>query len=505
MSDNKRIAKNTLFLYFRMIILMGVTLYTSRVVLEKLGVDDYGLYQVVGGVVAMLSFINSTLSIGTSRFLTFELGRKDAQKLHDTFNTSFYAHLILGLILLFLLETFGLWFVYHKLVIAPDRLDAAVIAYHISVFTSLITITQVPYTSLIMAHERMGVYAYVSIVEAVASLLVVFLLDVSHYDKLAVYALLLALVKCGTMLLYRVYCNRCFKESRLKLTFNREIFKSLMGFSGWNIMANMAEMLKMEGSIVLLNLFFQPFVVTAQSIGNQVAGAIMVFVGSFRNAINPQIIKLYAAGDFEGSKRLTIDSTALVFDLVLVLGLPAIYVMDMVMKLWLVEVPQYAVIFAQYIIIQSILGVFSSAFYIPMMAASKIKTNSIISSLMGPGMFLFLYLIFKMGGGVMWLQYLGVLFVCLYSFLIKPVLLVKDVEGYHYRDFLDCFLYCLKVSAVSVLGSYLAYSYIGNNSLSSSALLVVITVLFVLISSYIFLDAAIKRQLNLYFQKSIHR
>ena len=505
MSDNKRIAKNTLFLYFRMIILMGVTLYTSRVVLEKLGVDDYGLYQVVGGVVAMLSFINGTLSIGTSRFLTFELGRKDQNRLHETFNTSFYAHLLLGIILAFLLETIGLWFVYNKLVIPPDRINAAVVAYHISVFTSLISITQVPYTSLIMAHERMGVYAYVSILEAIASLLVVYLLSVSHFDKLTVYAFLIAVVKCLTMFLYRVYCVRNFAESHLERIFNKGIFKSLMNFSGWNIMANMAEMLKLQGSIVLLNLFFQPFVVTAQSIGNQVAGAIMVFVGSFRNAINPQIIKLYAAGDYEGSKRLTLDSTVFVFDLVLLLGLPAIFVMDTIMSTWLVDVPQYAVVFSQYIIIQSILGVFSSAFYIPMMAASKIKTNSIISSMLGPGMFLLLYIVFKLGGDVMWLQYTGLFYVCIYSFLIKPILLVKEVEGYEFRDFIPCFLKCLKVSILSVLGSYLAYLFIGNKDILSSVSLVGVSLLIVLFSSYLFLNNDIKKQLRVYLVKSFRR
>lgn len=497
MSDNKRIAKNTLFLYFRMIILMGVTLYTSRVVLDKLGVDDYGLYQVVGGVVAMLSFINSTLSIGTSRFITFELGRKNESRLHETFVTSFYSHLILGLILVIILETIGLWFVYNKLVIPPDRLNAAVIAYHISVFASLVSITQVPYTSLIMAHERMGVYAYISILEAIASLLVVYLLSISHYDKLIIYTILIAIVKCFTMFLYRIYCSRKFLETRLKLIFNIEIFKSLMSFSGWNIMANLAEMLKMQGSIVLLNLFFQPVVVTAQSIGNQVAGAIMVFVGSFRNAINPQIIKLYAAGDYEGSKRLTLDSTVLVFDLVLLLGLPSIFVMDTIMKIWLIDVPPYAIVFTQFIIIQRILGTFDSAYYIPMMAAGKVKTNSIMASLFSPATFVILYFVFKLGGNVMWLQYISLIGITIFGFIVKPYILVYDnVKGYNYKDFFICTLNCFKVAIFSVILSYVAYLVIGNSSILSSVLLFFVSLTSVVVASYAFLNSYIKKQIK---------
>ena len=208
MSDNRRIAKNTMFLYFRMILIMGVTLYMSRVVLDKLGVDDFGLYNVVGGVVGMLSFINGTLSIGTSRFLTYELGREDKKKLHLTFNTAFYTHLALALILTFILETAGLWYVYNKMVIPEGRFSAAVFAYHVSVITSAISIIQVPFTSLIMAYERMGVYAYISIFEALAKLMVVFLLSVSPYDRLVVYAVLLAVVQALIALLYCLYC-RC--------------------------------------------------------------------------------------------------------------------------------------------------------------------------------------------------------------------------------------------------------------------------------------------------------
>lgn len=492
MSDNKRIAKNTLFLYFRMILIMGVTLYTSRVVLDKLGVDDYGLYNVVGGVVGMLSFINGTLSIGTMRFLTTELGRKDADSLHKTFNTAFYIHLGLSLILALLLETAGLWFVYNKLVIPPERLDAALIAYHMSIATSIVSITQVPYTSLIMAHERMGIYAYISIFEAIAKLAVVYLLSISNFDRLVVYAILIALVQVAVAMLYRLYCRLHFPESKLYAYFDIPIFKSLMGFSGWNIIANLSETLKLQGYLVLLNMFFQPFVVAAQTIGNQVAGAMMQFINNFRTAINPQIIKLYASGEYEDSKRLTLSTTVLVFDLVLLLGLPTIFVMNTIMSIWLVEVPPYAVIFTQYIIVQRILSTFDAAFYVPMMAEGKIKTNSILAAFSGPGLFALLYIIYKMGGDVMWIQYTGLIVLVLFGFMIKPYLLVHDEKGYAYSDFIPCFVTCAKVALVSVGITYGAYLLLGNSYIANSVCLFIISFLSVIFSSYIFMDAEMR-------------
>lgn len=234
MSDNKRIAKNTLFLYIRMIIIMLVTLYTSRVVLEKLGIDDYGIYNVVGGVVGMLSFLNGTLSIGTSRFITFELGTGNFKKLQNTFSTAFYAHLGLAIIMAILLESVVLWFVYNKLIIPPNRFNAALWVYHISILNMIISITQVPYTSSIMAHEEMGVYAYVSIFEAIAKLAVVFLLVVAPVDKLVWYAILLAAVQFVIAIYYRIFCIRKYIETHLKRIFCTDIFKEMMPFSGWN-------------------------------------------------------------------------------------------------------------------------------------------------------------------------------------------------------------------------------------------------------------------------------
>ena len=491
MSDNRRIAKNTMFLYFRMILIMGVTLYTSRVVLDKLGVDDYGLYNVVGGVVGMLSFINGTLSIGTMRYVTYELGRNDDKRLHITFNTAFYTHLALALLLALILETAGLWYVYHKMVVPEGRFSAAVIAYHISILTSIVSITQVPYTSLIMAHERMGIYAYISIFEAIAKLFVVYLLSISHYDRLVVYAILIAIVQVVVAMLYRIYCRRHFIESKLQLIFDKGIFRSMMGFSGWNIMANLSETLNLQGVVVLINLFFAPYVVAAQAIANQVSGTIMQFVNNFRTAINPQIIKLYASGDREGSKKLTLETTVYCFDLVLMLGLPTIVVMDKLMAIWLVEVPPYAVIFTQWIIVRQIVSTFSTSFYIPMMAANKMKVNSVAAVFSGIGMFVVLYLLFKLGFGPMWIQYVGLISALMFSLIIKPYVLYKDIN-YTIKEMFSCFWTCTKVALMSII--IVSPILLLGNSLGESIIKILIALIAVFFSSWIMMEKEMKQK-----------
>lgn len=494
--NSKRIAKNTIFLYFRMIILMGVTLYTSRVVLDKLGVEDYGLFNVVSGVVGMLLFINGSLSTGTSRFLAYEIGKGDNNRLRNTFTTAFYTHLLLAIIIAIVLETIGLWFVYHKLIIPESRLSAAVYSYHLSIIVMIISLTQVPYMSLIQAREKMGIYAYVSILEGVLKLVVAYLLSISEIDRLIIYSSLLLIVQILIAFIYRIYCSRLFKESRLQLAFNRNVFKSLLSFSGWNVIANFSETVKLQGYLVLINMFFLPVVASAQAIANQVAGALMQFVNNFRTAINPQIIKTYAAEDYETSKKLTIDSTILSFDLVLLIGLPIILLMEPIMKFWLVDVPPYAVVFTQLIIIQRIVGVFENCFYTSLMAAGKLKKNAFYSLLMGPGPFVVLYGLFSLGVDVMWMQYIGIITMSIFSFVIMPMLLVNEIEGYRYKDFAPCFINCAKVGLSSAGISYLMLHLLRTETVMSSIILFVLSVCVVAIMSYVYLDKSMKKSVD---------
>lgn len=505
MSNNKSIAKNTLFLYIRMFIIMGVSLFTSRVVLDKLGVSDYGLYNVVGGVAMMLTFISSTLAIGTSRFITYELGRKDLKKLNDTFVTAFYTHLALGLLFVIIFETVGLWFVHHKLVIPPDRMDASLIVFQISVLSVFISVTQSPYSAMILAHEKMGVYAYVGIFEAIAKLIIVYLLVISPFDKLIIYAALVELVHISVALFYRIYCTRRFIEAKLRLIFDKSIFKSLISFSGWNLLANLSETLKYQGYLVLLNMFFSPIVVAAQAIANQVSGAMLQFVNNFRLAINPQIIKTYAENNYEDSKQLVLNSTVLVFDLFLLMGLPTITIMNILLNIWLVEVPEYAVVFARFVVLQRIIGVFDSSFYIPLMASGKVKGNSIYAVFLGIGSFVLLYFIYRLGGDVMWIQYIGLIVMIAYSFFIKPSLLIKEVNGYKVRDFIPCYITCLKVAALSVALTIGAYCLFGNDELVPSLVLFVFSIISVAFSSYIFMGAVTKNRVKVFIKSKLHK
>lgn len=449
MSDNKRIAKNTMFLYVRMALILFVNLYTSRIILDKLGVEDFGLYNVVGGVVGMLSFISGTLSIGTSRFVTYELGRNDLKKLRETFSTAFLTHVGIGLLMVIILETVGLWFLYNKLVIPETRMFAAVFVYHVSIFTMFVSMTQIPYTALIMAHEKMGIYAYVSIFESVSKLAVVFLIAYTRSDKLMVYAILIAIVQILVAFFYRLYCRQKYKESKLSRIFNMQIFKDMMKFSSWNIIANITEVLKYQGVIVLLNMFFAPAIVGAQAIANQVAAGVIQFVSGLRKAIEPQIIKLYAAKDYEASMKLTLSSVVYCFDLVLMLALPLIFIMEVVLKLWLVEIPEYAVVFSQWILIQRIIALIDCCLYAPMMASGKVRNNAVACIIFGICQFVILWGILKIGGGVMWVQYMSVMIISTFSFFIKPFLLYKELN-YPLKNIIVCYSRCILVLLLSL-------------------------------------------------------
>lgn len=493
--DSKRIAKNTIFLYARLILVMGVTLYASRVVLDKLGVDDFGLYNVVFSVIGLLSFLNGTLSIGTSRFITFELGKNSKEKLKATFSTALGTHCILALFILLIGETFGIWYVYNVLVCPPDRFQVAFLVYQISIFQTMITIIQVPFTSEIIAHEKMDFYAYIGIYEAVAKLLVVFLLIKTPFDKLLYYAVLVALVSFSLLVISAVYCRKHFEEVCLKGGFDKSIFRSLLGFSGWNIIANISETLMRQGVIMLFNIFFLPVVVAAQAISNQISNAMMQFVGNVRQAVNPQVIKLYADQQYDNSKKLTLQSTELVFYLLLLLGVPLIMIMPNLLNLWLVEVPQYTVEFARLVVIQDILGNFSTAFYTPMVAANRIQKNSIASIILCTTQFGLMYLLFHLGFGPIWARYLGVLFCIIWSFVVKPYILWKDIN-YTWSEMLLCIAKCLRVLVVVAILCYIVYRFIPQPTFSRSVVVAGLSAFIVILISYMLMEKSMRVRLN---------
>lgn len=457
-TTNRTIAKNTVFLYIRMLFAMLVSLYTSRVVLDVLGIDDYGLYQAVGGVVAIMSFLNSALSHGTSRFLTFELGTGNYNRLERTFSSVMTVHILLALFIVLVAETLGLWFVKYKLVIPEDRFHAAIIAYHFSIITTVIHIIQVPYNSSIIAHERMNVYAFVSIIDVVLKLAICYLLKIGGIDKLILYAILLCSVQVSVAMIYRTYCVKIFSESHYKPSWDWGILKGVLSYSGWNLFANTALALVTQGANILLNMFFSSAVVSAMSISNQVNSAAQQFVNSFRTAANPQIVKKYAVGDFEGSKRLLLVSTKFSFYLMLFLALPIFLLSDEILSVWLKEVPVYTSIFVKLTIVTCLFQVFDTSFYTALYAKGRIRENAMISPSILFILFPTVYILYRVGCPPTALSW-GLL--CAYAILglfVKPMLIVK-IADYNWKDILGVFRDCLKVFAVAVVIPFILYYY----------------------------------------------
>lgn len=444
MIDSKKIVKNTAFLYIRLILVFGVTFYTSRVVLDQLGVEDYGLYNVIYGIIGVLSFLNGTLSIGTTRFLTYDLGASDDKTLKDTFMTALTCHLILAFIIFIIGETIGLWYVCNVMVCPEDRFFSALFTYQMSILVTMLTIIQVPFSSEIIAHEEMNLYAYLGIFEAFANLFVAIFLSISTWDKLVIYAFLIFFVKMCTSSLYIFITRRKFQEVKLKLGYNSSTLRKLLNFSGWNIIANISSMLMNQGVIMLFNLFFAPVVVAAQAIANQISQALLLLVNNVRQAINPQVIKLYADNKRDESERLTLNSAEYVFYLLLLIGIPLIVLMPEVLNLWLVDVPDYTIIFSQFIVLQTILDNFNAAFYTPMLAANKIKANSLIAAVLCVLQFLLLTILFRFGFDAIWSRYVGILFCIVWSFFVKPFILWKYI-GYSKTGILRCIFRCLRL------------------------------------------------------------
>jgi len=375
-NNNKRIAKNTLYLYFRMLLTMGVSFYTSRVVLNTLGVEDYGIYNVVGGVIVMFGFLNS--SNATSRFLTFELGRQDYEKLKKTFSAALTVHFIIAIIILILAETVGLWFLENKLVIASERMNAARWVYQLSIISAMISTTQVPYNATIIAHERMNVYAYVEILSSLLKLGIVYLLVIGNFDKLILYAILTLSVTVIITTFYKIYCAKNFPESHYKYEWDKKIIKPMIGFSGWTLFGNIAYVAKGQGNNMLLNIFFGVIVNAAYSIAITIQGVITNFVTNFQTALNPQITKNYANKNYGQFLNLIYKSSRLSFCIMLIPTVPVLFNVDYILKLWLKIPPPYSSSFVTLCLLNSLIDTVSNPLITGAQAIGKIKIYQLV-------------------------------------------------------------------------------------------------------------------------------
>lgn len=356
-----------------MILLMAVSLYTSRVVLSTLGIDDYGIYNVVGGFIGMFAFLNGAMAGCTQRYITIALGKGDEQNLKRVFSTCVITHGMIALIVFVLAETVGLWFVLEKLVIPENRMTAAMVVYQCSVVSTMVMIMSFPYNADIIAHEQMSAFAYISIFEAFANLGVVYLLCIGLFDKLALYAFLLLVVKVSVIVVYRIYCKRHFEESVFRWLFDKGLLKEMLSFTGWNLWGGIAGTLMGQGINVLLNIFFGPAVNAARGVAVQVQGAVQMFATNFQTAINPQMMKSYAAGDLHSMHVLLFRSAKFTFMLLLCLMLPLMFEIDVVLGLWLKQVPEYTNIFVCLMLCISMVDAISNPFMTASAATGRVK------------------------------------------------------------------------------------------------------------------------------------
>lgn len=376
--NNKRIAKNTLFLYFRMLLLMVVNLYTSRVILQALGVEDFGIYNVVGGVVAMFSVISGSLSAAISRFLTFELGQRNIDKLKRVFSASVTIQLLLSLLIIILAESIGFWFLNTQMTIPEDRIVAANWVMQFSLFTFVINLISVPYNAAIIAHERMAAFAYVSIFEGVGKLGIAFIILLSPIDRLVFYALLMCILAVIIRFLYGIYCKKNFEECEYHFRWDKEVLNKMFGFAGWNFLGASSGVLRDQGGNIVINIFCGPTVNAARGIAAQVNHAISGFTTNFMTALNPQITKSYASGDYQYMMALIYQGARLSYYMLLLLSLPVLVDTHYILGLWLHHVPEHTVLFVRLILIFVLSESISNPLITVMLATGNIRNYQIV-------------------------------------------------------------------------------------------------------------------------------
>lgn len=376
--NNKRIARNTIFLYIRMIVVMAIGLYAVRAILNILGATDYGIFNVIGGVVGIFSFLNGTLITSTQRYFSIELAKNDMQRLNKWFSLNISTFALCIVLFLIIAETIGLWFVNTKLTIPADRMIAANVIYQFSILSFCISFFAIPYNALIIAHEKMDAFAYISIVEALLKLVIVFLLLKVPFDKLIAYGLLMFMASSGITGAYYLYCRKKFSESKYHYYWNKEEFKELLGFSGWHFMGTFSVAMRSEGINILINMFFNPAVNAARAVAFQVYSAVMRLSDSFFTAVTPQIYKSYSNNEFEGLYRLINRSTMICTLLVSILVFPLLCNTQYILNLWLHDVPEHTIAFTQLVLINSLIDSFNGPTITPALATGDIKKFQIV-------------------------------------------------------------------------------------------------------------------------------
>lgn len=418
-NNTKRIAKNTIILYFRMLFLMLIGLYTSRVILKTLGISDYGTYNLVGGVISMFSILTSSLSTAISRFITFELGKGHSERLNKVFSTSVNVQLILGLVVVLFSETIGVWFLNTHLQIPAERMVAANWVLQCAIASFVLGLLMVPYNASLIAHENMNIFAYISILEAVLKLAIVFALYISPYDKLITYAILLFAVSCLIRWIYAFYCKRHYEECSYHLVKDKSLLKEMTGFAGWNLLGDGSWILNNYGVNILLNIFFGPVtglvLNAARGIATQVDNIVQSFVKNFMTALNPQITKSYAVGDLEYMHKLVFAGAKYSFFLMMLFTIPICLETELILKLWLDVVPDYTVIFVQLTLLSSMCVILGNTLITSVFATGKIRNYELVMGLMALSNFPITWMAFKLGASPVAAY---IVYLCIYFLMI---------------------------------------------------------------------------------------
>ncbi len=477
MEQKKSLVKNTLTLYVRMLISMLVGLYTSRILMSQLEVVDFGIYNVVGSIVVLLGFLNATLSLSTQRFINYELGNGNYEQLTKVYSSSIVIHVLLALFVLVFAETVGLWFLNTQMTIPLDRLTAANYVYQFSILSAMLTLTMVPHTATIIAHEHMKSYATIGIIDVLLRFGVACLLYIVNSDKLIVYGLAMFIVVVVDYSMYFLYCKRNFVECRFSFSKDKRLYKSMLAFSGWNIFSSISMVLNGHVVGIILNMFFGPVVNAARGISNQVNGAVSGFVSNFQVAVNPRIIQSYASNEKDAFYRLVNQSAKMSFFLLLVLVVPIWINIDVILKVWLGVVPQYAGDFCRIVFISSLINTFS----LPLATAANANGNIKIFQ-MACGIFEIMniplsYVLLRYGCPPVIVYYLALTIVVITLF-VRLFVLRRLIHFDVKRFLLSIVLRCIAIALTAFGGMYALSQVIPNTNIGWLLLSVIMSILF---------------------------
>ncbi len=505
-ANNKLIIKNSLALYMRMFLVMAVGLYTSRIILRALGIEDFGIFNVVSGFVSVFTFISGAMIAATERFLNFHIGADSEEQIQKVFNASQIIHIAAAVIIIFLAETLGLWFLYNKMIIPENKLSSAFWVFQFSVFTTALLFVSFPYNAVIIARERMKIFAYISIMEAALKLAVVYCLSFFAYDHLILYGFLIFLVQIVITLTYRIYCRINFAETKFKIrNIDRALYLQLLSFSGWNLFGNIASVALNQGTNILLNLFFGPFVNAAKGISLQVQNAVYSVFGNFQMAQNPQIIKSYALGDYHYFHQLIFRSSKFSYYLVFVMLLPLFVNSQEILKFWLgSSLPEYTTVFVNYTLFYSLI----TSLAMPLITGSQ-ATGNIKKIMTTIAVFFWMiipvgYIILKMGYGPIALFKVQALFYIIAHLL--RVYIVSGQLGFSKKEYCTEVLFPIfLVTGISGFLAWLLYYFVPFLSYKGIGWLILSCVVFALLGALFVFALGMKKSERVFVYNMIQK